>query len=160
MKNFLLPLCSVLALSFAFTACKKDKEEPKPAPTKTELLTGKNWNLKGFTVNPGVDYFGNGTLITDIYAQSPSTDKDDLERFDTPNAYKYDEGPTKAAGAVQTITGTWTFSTDEKVVTVTPQGSAPSSYEIMELTENNLKVKYTQVATSGITYTYERSYAR
>jgi hypothetical protein len=43
---------------------KKDKK------SKTELLTNNSWKVKASTVNPAIDLFGNGQLVTDLYANT------------------------------------------------------------------------------------------
>ena len=141
MKSFLLPLCSALALSIAFTSCKKDKkEDPAPvAKTKTELISGKNWKLTGGIINPAAD-FGTGTPTTDAYSQVNNCRKDDLLRFDTPNVYKQDEGATKcSASDLQTETGTWAFSMNETKITTSIASGSPKTYNLVELTETTLK---------------------
>lgn len=163
MKSLLFPLCSVLALGLSLSSCKKDKDEdPKPTPvaptkTNTEKLTGKNWNIRALTVSPARD-FGNGTPITDVYAHLPSTDRDDFERYDKPDVYKLDEGPTKVDAAPQTYPGTWTFSAGEQTINIRRQNGQTKSYAIVELTETTLKTRETEVE-NGTTYTLERTYA-
>jgi len=103
------------------TSCKKDKKDPDPEPTpapapvpetNTQKLTGKNFKLTALTVNPA--FFG----ITDIYAQMSDCDKDDIYRFEVGGVYKEDEGGTKCnSNDPQTVTGTWTWNTNETVLT-------------------------------------------
>jgi len=144
MKKSLLPLCGILILGLSFSACKKDKkEDPKPK-TKTELLTNKNWKLVASTVDPA--FPANNTLYTNLFTILRDCYKDNLLRFETPNVFKYDEGPTKCnATDTQTHTGTWTFNLDEtKITTTFTSGGNTSSttYDVLELSDGTLKVSY------------------
>ena len=87
-KQFTIRLFTLIfALSvFTFSSCKKKEDEPvieptPPPPTKTELLTGKNWRLTAFTCDPPYDFFGTGTPISNVYAQYSPCDKDDILLF-------------------------------------------------------------------------------
>ncbi len=161
MKNLFL-LGSVLALSLTFTACKKDKEDPKPAPTKTELLTNKNWRLTATTVDPA--YPANGTLYTNLFTLFMDCYKDNLTRFESPNLFKYDEGATKcSASATQTLTGTWTFNLDQTKVTTTYTANGATSnttYDILELTDGTLKVSYLDNLNTASNFTVTETYSK
>jgi len=151
----------VAALGVATLGCSKKKEET-PAPSKTDLLTDKNWITTAFTVSPGIVFPG-GATVTDIYAQRAPCDRDDFIRFEKPNVFKNDEGATKCTQTdPQTTTGTWVFNGDQSIITVTQQGSTPQSLNINELTDTSLKFNYTQAsgATPSITYTYTITYRK
>ena len=148
--NKLCSYCIVVLLGLLTLGCKKDKEEP----SKTELLTNKNWIQTAYTVSPGVVV--NGATVTDIYAQSQPCDRDDFIRFETPNVFKSDEGATKCTQTdPQTTTGTWTFNGDNTILTVTAQGStSPQSLNVQELTDSSLRLSYTQAAGTNPVITY------
>ena len=156
MKN-LSTYCVAALLGLSVMGCSKKTEET-PAPTKTELLTNKNWIISAQTVSPGINI--GGTTVTDLYAQSAACDKDDFMRFETPNLFKQDEGPTKCSPSdPQTLTGTWAYNADQTIITVTPQGSTPFSANVQELTATSLKV--TQTQTGGtVTYTFTTTYRK
>lgn len=156
MKN-LSTYCVAALLGLSVMGCSKKKEET-PAPTKTELLTNKNWIATAQTVSPGISI--GGATVTDLYAQSAACDKDDFIRFETPNVFKQDEGPTKCSTtAPQTKIGTWAYNADQTVITVTPQGGTASSANVLELTDTSLKV--TQTQTGGtVTYTFTTTYRK
>ena len=147
-------------MGIASTACKKDTVSVAPAPTKTELLTNKNWVLSAQTVSPGYNA-GGGTIITDLYGQKQACEKDDFIRFETPNVLKFDEGATKcSSSSPQTTTGTWVFNADQTIITVTPQGGMPQSANLLELTDTSLKATSSAVinnTTYTITSTYRKS---
>jgi len=126
------------------TNCKKDTKDPDPTPvvstqTNTERLTGKNFKMTAATIDPSI------LGVTDYYSQLPDCQKDDLIRFDTPNIFKSDEGATKCnTNDVQTKTGTWVWSTDETIITVTRSGEDPQSWTVLINDGTTLKVKYTE----------------
>lgn len=150
----------IATLGFASLGCSKKKDET-PAPSKTDLLTDKNWVATAYTVSPGIVFPG-GTTVTDIYAQSQPCDRDDFIRFEKPNVLKNDEGATKCSPTdPQTTTGTWVFNADQTIITVTQQGGAPQSLNIMELTDTSLKCNYTlATGTPAITYTFTITYRK
>ena len=151
MKVFSTYLVAV-ALGCTLLGCSKKEDA---TPSKTELLTNKNWVVTAFTVSPGVSV--GGTTITDVYAQTPACSRDDISRFETPNVFKDDEGASKCnATDPQTITGTWVFNSDQTVLTVTENGSA-QSFNISSLTSNQMVLTVSQVA-NNVTYTYTITY--
>ena len=156
MKNLSTYFVAAL-MGVAVMGCSKKKEET-PAPSKTELLTNKNWIISAQTVSPGINI--GGTTVTDLYAQSAACDKDDFVRFETPNVFKQDEGATKCSPSdPQTLTGTWSYNADQTIITVTPQGSTASSANVQDLTATSLKLSQTQ--TSGnVTYTFTTTYRK
>ena len=157
MKRLLLYLL-VATAGIASTGCKKDTVTATPAPTKTELLTNKNWVLTAETVSPGIN--AGGTVITDLYGQMPACSKDDFIRFETPNVYKEDEGATKCSStSPQTTTGTWVFNADQTIITTTSQGSTPQSLNVVELTDSTLKITVV-VANNGVNYTITATFRK
>ena len=157
LPNLMKTVCSYLlftALGLATLGCG-DKKGDSPAPSRTDLLTDRNWITTAFTVSPGLAIPG-GATITDIYAQPPPCDRDDFVRFEKPNVFKRDEGANKCTQSdPQTTTGTWVFNQDQSIVTVTEQGSSAESYNITELTDTSLKFTFSEAfGTPVINYTY------
>jgi hypothetical protein len=133
-KLFLLAICSLFLI-----ACNKSPTAPA---TKTDLITNKNWVMTSATINPGVNI--NGVVITDMYAQLPPCIKDNIMRFSSNGTYVDDEGATVcSAGAPQTTPGTWAFSPNETVVTMSLSGNSPESYIIESLTANSFVISNT-----------------
>ncbi|MEI6411990.1 MAG: hypothetical protein WCR52_21545 [Bacteroidota bacterium] len=152
MKTFRI-LSLVLLTAIAFVACKKDDPAPTPAPTKTELLTEKNWKAIALTVSPALVL--DGVPYTDIYAQMDACSKDDLSQFKTNGQILYDEGPTKCSdSAPQVQTGTWLFSSGETEIIVTDADHISYKYKLLELTATQLKVQYETLGADGKTYTF------
>jgi Lipocalin-like domain len=144
-------LLFALAALPLFVACKKD--DPK---TKTELLTDKNWQLKAATSDPGFPV--NGTTVTDYYGQLGQCSKDDIERFEKPNVYKFDEGANRCSGQSQTTVGTWVFSSDESKITIT-DASGSQTAEILELSDNTMKLKF-QIPGANVIYNITATYSK
>lgn len=145
---------SVIALAFFFIgtlgSCKKDEK------SKTELLTHHSWIIKSHTINPAID-LGTGVLITDLYANEffyPACTKDDFMTFKDNGQVISDEGATKcSAGAPQTTTQSWTFNSDETVITISElDGSDPESLNISSLTEDQVVIS-TSEAIDNVVYT-------
>ncbi len=134
-------------LAICSTSCKKDNDDVK----KAEILTGGNWQMTALTTDPAYDWFG--TPVTNIYAQLPACIKDDLTVFKTNGTVNFDEGVSKCdPNAPQTTSGTWAFSTDEKVLSVTQDGDT-ESWNIEELKDNTFKAHY-EITEDGLTYTF------
>lgn len=156
--NFRSLLIATLALGMmaSMSACKKDKK------SKTELLTNNSWKVKASIINPAIDLFGNGQLVTDLYANTlfyPACRKDDFMTFKDNGQVVSDEGPTKCDAAdVQTTTQNWTFNSDETVVTITElDGTDPVSITMTALSENELKITETE-SIDNVVYTFTTTF--
>jgi hypothetical protein len=122
MKKFALLIIACLTI---LAACKKDDADP----SKKELLCGKNWKMTALTIN------ATGVTIDVFALYYEDCDKDDLVRFNEDGTtlmdYKVRCDPSDPA----TETGTWSFNSDQTVLTM--DGDA---YNIVELTGSTLKV--------------------
>jgi hypothetical protein len=140
-RTFFMVLLSGLIL--AGTSCSKDEDEK----TNKDLLTGKNWKMTAFTINPPVVI--EGVSFSDFYAFLPACTKDDLTKFNSDGTANFDEGATKCdSGDPQTTYGTWSLNTDQTVLTVTADGLT-EAYTIGELTDTTLKFTYTTTEDLG-----------
>ncbi|MCB2409303.1 DUF5004 domain-containing protein [Hymenobacter lucidus] len=159
--QFNLPLLALLAATaMGASSCKKDKESnPAPAKTKTELLAGKDWKLAAQTVTPGLTA-DDGTVVTDLFPYLDECDKDDLMRYDANGTCLLSEGPTRCDPSnPQQYTGTWSFDSNETILKTNVQGLGSSSFNIIELSDNTLKVSGIRTLTDGdhkFTYTYSK----
>lgn len=159
-KNSIIALCLLVA-GMAFSGCSDKKDDPAPTtpapePTKTELLTGKNWKLTAMTSDPAINWGTGGAMVTDLYAQMSACDKDDISVFNVNNTYTDDEGATKCDPAdPQTTSGTWVFNTTQTIITL----DGTDSYNIEALSSSSLKIN--QVYNDGTTnYTFTMTFTK
>ena len=164
MRNVLKVTFLFGALTLAVTGCKKEEEAATtsptttPAPTKTELLTGKNWKVTAVTSDPAIDWNGSGTMVTDVYSQLDACDQDDLIKFNTNFTVTEDEGALKCdpADPQTTNTTTWAWNTNETILTMDDDGSGPGtaeSYTLLDLNANTLRMKYNLLGVDSVNYT-------
>ena len=130
-----------------FAACGNDDDggnTPVPA-TKTQLLTSAPWIGTAATIDPPVDF--GGTLITDLFAQNEQCNRDDILNFKSDKTYTFEEGVSKCDDNDPQVfdTGTWTFNSDETVVTITSDGAGS---EVMNATI--ISITATQMVTETI----------
>lgn len=135
----------ILCFLFIALSCKKDEK----SKTKPELLTNGSWHVTAYTVDPAVDWDGDGTDETNVYAIMESCIKDDRTTFVTGGTGELDEGASKCDDSdPQTIPLTWALDQNETKLTV--QGD---EYLIETLTETQMVIKQIEVE-STVTYTH------
>ena len=113
MKKLLFSTMLALSLltTVLFTSCTKD--EPKKALTKSELLCSAPWKATSLTIDPGIDY-GNGVIVTDLFAQRETCEKDDLIKYNSNGTGVLDAGLTKCYPLEpQLVSFSWLFNADE-----------------------------------------------
>ncbi len=147
--NFLL----IISFTFLASGCQKDNEEV----TRKDMLCGKNWVLISETINPALDV--DGTLITDLYSQYATCDKDDIGKFNTNGTYTLEEGKTKCEGTDPQVyeTGTWSFNSDETIIIVTPSSGSVDERKIQGLTANKL-ILTEEIINANIMYKITSTY--
>jgi len=133
-----------LGLGITIVSCKKETPTPPLAPTKTELLTGKNWLLTSYVMD-NVEY----------YDMIESCLQDNLTIFNTNNTVTIDEGSTKCDPLDPQTSdgGAWSFNSTETFITLDGE-----EYELEILNSTTLKVKNTVedggvIIISTITFT-------
>ncbi|GAA4378683.1 DUF5004 domain-containing protein [Hymenobacter koreensis] len=158
MKTARLPLFLALLAAATLSSCEKDKVKPK---SKTELITGKDWIMTAETVSPAIET-EDGRMVTDLFAEKASYDRDDFIRFDQPDVYKLDEGATKQNPQLpQSYSGTWSFANEEKVLNTKLQSQTTgNSFNLLEVGENTLKFSGQETDDDGTVYTVTFTYAK
>jgi hypothetical protein len=149
-----LHLLLIVSLFLSALSCKKDD-----APTKKDLLCGKNWILVSETVSPAINF--NGILITDLYAQLDDCTKDDISKFNTNGTYTFEEGATKCDVNDPQVwdSGTWVFNSDQTVLVLTSPSMGTVNADIIELTSS--KIVISQESTiDDIKYTITDTYQK
>lgn len=161
-RNTLLPILFFSVLGFAVItgSCKKDKEDDPV--TKTDLLTSGSWKFTAFTVDPPYPIFDDqGNIIgtsDDVLGNMDDCSVDDVHSFKADNTFIFDEGASKCdSDDPQSISGTWSFKTNETVLSITQDGYTQDNV-ILELTERVLKVKYVE-DDSSTNYTYTLTFS-
>jgi hypothetical protein len=134
-------------------SCKKDKDTTSTDKTKTELLTAGTWKYTGSIVSPAYDYYGDGTVATDIFSIMKGCEKDDFEVYKTNGTWEYNEGPTKCdASYPQIFSLPWNFADNETKLIL-----GGDEHAILTLTATILKLRYS-FEDAGVIYTEEDTY--
>lgn len=140
-------LILVLFGSLFVSACKKDE------PTRTELLTGKNWRISAATVNPALD-LGTGTPTSDFFALIPTCAKDNILNFSANGTVISDEGATKCdSNDPQTSSGTWVFKNTAQTAIVLTQGNDITEWIIDDINKTSFKYSFVEIV-SGVSHIY------
>jgi len=127
MKKQLFHLLTVAFVLTNLTSCQKD--DPKPASSKTGLLTAKAWKETDFKVD------GKSAFDTVVKA----CDKDDLLKFNTDKSITFNEGALRCDPASpQTSMGSWDFTTSETVLKITDSDGKVLEGVIGTLTDTTL----------------------
>jgi hypothetical protein len=118
---------------FVAPACKKEEK----TRTKKELISNGSWILTSYTVNPAIDYNGDGTDESDIYAVMEQCVKDDRTTFEADGMGTIDEGSTKCDPSDdQTIPITWSLTVNDTQLNVDGE-----QYTVISLDESQLVLK-------------------
>lgn len=139
--KFFLPIVIILLV----LSCKKgDKSK-----TKMQLLVNGNWHVTAYTVEPALDFNGDGVDETNAFAVMEPCVKDDHTTFYEDGTGQLDEGATKCDDSdPQTIPLTWQLAQNETELIV-----QRIDYLLESLTENQLVVKEIETI-SQVTYTH------
>lgn len=159
MNKFSIALCAALTTTLALSSCEtnKDKDDVKPA-TKTEMLADKNWMLSALTTNPARTI--QGKQVTNLFPHVDECTLDDVLHFAKPNVYRFEEGETKCDdNDAQSLTGTWAFREDETILATKFPGYQESTYNLLDLDTNTLKLKTTKTI-GGVKYTETYTYTK
>lgn len=148
MRKSLLYIATAVLLAGSITSCSKDDEdEVAPVvPTKTELITAKNWRISAFTYKEG------SSQTQDFYAQFGSCTRDDFYKFNTDKTFKFDEGATRCSTSdPQTETSAWDINADGTILLLLEmKGSTTAElYNVVELTDSKLRISQTYTG-SGV----------
>lgn len=136
--KYLLIIISIGIL--LFVQCTKKNET---IPTKTELLTAKNWMLSAANVAPAVvvQMSGFPIPISDLYSYLPACLEDNFTKFASNNTYVTDENTSKCNPTdPQTSTGNWNFNSDESKITLSNynNSSKPTTFDVAEISADKL----------------------
>lgn len=124
-------LVALFLMLLSISAWSKDEEEMEaPAPTRSEMLTGRNWSITAYSVEPAVDADGNGTQENNLMPYLPACVTDDFTDLNANQSYTAEEGDSKCEPNDPEVfeTGDWSFNSAETLVVFSPDGQA--SYEL------------------------------
>lgn len=153
-------LIAMLCISLSFSSCKKDEEEePAPAPTKKELLSGNNWELTAYSVEPAIDIDQNGTQENNLMPYLQACSLDDFTDLNTDNTYTSEEGPSKCDPNDPQVfeSGSWSLNSDETLVIFSPSGQQSYEMSIESLSSSQWEAKQI-VVSGGVTYTFSLTF--
>jgi hypothetical protein len=147
---FLVKKLSLLLLAaLALGSCKKnDETAPTPAaPSKTDLLTAKNW--RPTTASITVTVAGQSSSLGSLDA----CNADDYLKFSTDKSLVHDAGATKCDPTdPQTEKGTWDMPSDGKLTVTLPASSTlpiDGTFDVKELTATDMHLSSTQTQSGG-----------
>lgn len=119
MKNVISFLALALTLSL-FSSCSKDDDL-----TKTEILTGNDWLITGFTVSPAIDINDDGNLVTDIYTfLVDECYRDNTYSFAENGLVTVRESTNVCEGEPDSYTSEWSMNEAETEITIVEDGDA------------------------------------
>lgn len=170
---FSLPF--LLAGALLITGCGKDKDEtatPESSSgalngggnggggggggggqTAAQLLVDRNYKLTASTVNPA--YQGQ----TDLFANLPSCNTDDILRFASGGTWTLDEGASMCQqGGQQSYSGNWSLSSNNTVLNLS--GAFSATYTVVTLDGTTLRLSGQQQGGDGQTYTITDTWTR
>lgn len=148
MKNIFLFVLSVGLV--VLSACKKESEG---TPSKTELLTAKNWRLTAYTSTVTVTGSSSSTTTRDMYAPLLTCQKDDFFKFNADKTFVSDEGPIGCGTPPPKPTYTWAFNSDQTKIIITTPASPVDFGTITDLSATILRVPNTGIVTANGTTT-------
>jgi hypothetical protein len=137
-KLFLLALTAT-----ALSACKKDSDT---TPSRTELLTGREWHITAETETVMRTPVGGSPtpVVFDRYAGMPACERDNIHKFNVNKSRVIDEGLSKCLSTdPQSSTSTWDFTSDQTKMLLPNLASPATSIEvdIVELTASTLRLR-------------------
>ncbi|MEO6096385.1 MAG: hypothetical protein ABIW76_12040 [Fibrobacteria bacterium] len=134
--NLLIPL----TLATFMLACNDDKSPTASASGKDAILIGAKWKMTAHTITPAVDYDGNGTLVTNLFAVEHGCGHDDIDSYTSDHKFSFDEGPTKCdASDPQKETGTWSFNSAGDSLTIDSDlDPVPMKLKVVEVSATKL----------------------
>mgnify|MGYP002393939532 CR=1 FL=1 len=136
----------LLGTAMCLTACKKDKKDPDPEPTKKELLANK-WTVSDVLAP-------NGSSVINLDLDQIKCLKDNIFTIASNDTYTIDEG-TVVCDPSSAGSGTWKLTENDSKLTFTPNGGGdPLVFTLIDVNSTTLKVSYeiTDIILPG-TYT-------
>ncbi|MGB6036768.1 MAG: hypothetical protein WBG42_10915 [Cryomorphaceae bacterium] len=154
-----LPMVLFLGV-LSFSSCNDDDEDDDPTPpTKTELLTARNWMMTGFNVAPAILMPQTGTPETNLIPFEAACNLDDFWDLNTDGSYTREEGASKCSPNDPTVfeSGDWLWNSDNTRLIFEPNGAASYEAKVISLIATELVLELTSVE-AGVTYTFTQTF--
>ncbi len=148
---------ALLAISLLTTSCDSDDEGDAPAPTRSEMLTARNWVITGLNVEPALDVDGDNTQENNLMPYLQACTLDDFQDFNSDNSYTIEEGPSKCDPNDPQIVeaGEWLWNSDGTRL-VMNANSETFEAKVTSLSSAEMVWEYTLVQ-GGVTYTFTQT---
>ncbi|MEM9052168.1 MAG: hypothetical protein AAGC47_08975 [Bacteroidota bacterium] len=152
-----LPMLLFLGV-LSFTSCNDDDdEEDPPAPTRSELLTAKNWSISELTVNPALAIGQNGNPETNLIPFTPACVLDDFENYNSGGTFTWEEGASKCDPNDPDIfaSGNWLWNSDETKLIVQENDGSSIEFTIVSISSTEMVRERVEVDQAAqVTYTF------
>ena len=132
-KNFISPIL-LTVLAVVFMGCPSRDVEPEL--TRTQLLTSSTWTFNSVTVTGTEANYIAELLVMSLYDDTTFT--------------FYEDGTSLRISEDQSIAGLWIMSNHETKIIYSEEGASLLNWNIIELTNDLLKVSYVDATTGGI----------
>jgi len=149
-----LPMVLFLGV-LSFSSCNDDDDDDDPTPpTRTELLTAKNWMVEGWNIEPAIDVDNNGTQENNLIPFIEACNLDDFFDFNADGTYTIEEGDSKCDPNAPTVveSGDWIWNSDNTRIIFEPSGGSSREAEVVSITSTEVVVEISTVS-NNVTYT-------
>jgi hypothetical protein len=149
-----LPMVLFLGV-LSFSSCNDDDDDEDPTPpTKSELVTGKNWMTTGLSVEPAIDIDGNGTQENNLIPFITACNLDDFWDLNTDGTFTLEEGASKCDPNDPSViaSGDWLWNSDQTRIIFEASGDNEER-KVISVSATEMIWEFTFV-DQGVTYTY------
>ena len=145
----------------SFTSCNDDDDgEDAPAPTRSQLLTSKNWIVDTWDIEPAIDIDNNGTQENNLIPFFPVCFLDDFYDFNADGSYAIEEGASKCDDNDPTVieSGDWLWNSDNTRIIFEPNSGDNYEYKVISISSSELVIEFTSVNENGTTFTQTQTW--
>lgn len=158
LKKIYLLMAAVLLVGAS--GCKKngDSEEGDTATA----FADKKWVVQRMELTPAIDLDGDGHADSDMMAFSDPCRLDDITVFKSDGNIVVNEGSLRCDedDAQEYISGTWSYDRGSKKLTISEEGEEASEVEVLETTDQRLRVKQSTRTEDGTVYSVTITFKR
>ncbi len=145
-------LLATTLLIIGASACKKSENGGSGGSSAD--FAGKRWVVQSMVLSPAFDLDGDGQPDNDMMAFTEPCELDNVTVFRKDGKVVIDQGALRCDEEAdqEQVTGTWVYDTDSKQLTISENGEEPSVMEVVETTDQRLKVKQSATVEGGVVY--------